>query len=264
MTGDGGLVEVQATAERTPLSRAHLDDLLALAAGRHRGAARASRPAAVRYVRLVLATRNAHKVREFGALLAGRRLDPLPDDVAPPPEDGDTFADNALIKARAAAAATGRAAIADDSGIEAAALDGAPACARRASPARDATDEREPRQAARRGAGRHRACATSCVDRPRRRRTATEHALRGHAATGTLAAEPRGDGRLRLRPAVRRRRRGDGRTMAELTDAEKDAIRHRGRAARELARWLSATLIGRRGRPRGRPRRSRSSPTGAG
>ena len=43
MTGDGGLVEVQATAERTPLSRAHLDDLLALAAARHRGAARRSR-----------------------------------------------------------------------------------------------------------------------------------------------------------------------------------------------------------------------------
>ena len=45
MTGDGGLVEVQATAERTPLSRAHLDELLALARGRHRGAARgAGRP----------------------------------------------------------------------------------------------------------------------------------------------------------------------------------------------------------------------------
>ena len=43
MTGDGGLVEVQATAERTPLSRAHLDDLLALAARRHRGAARRCR-----------------------------------------------------------------------------------------------------------------------------------------------------------------------------------------------------------------------------
>ena len=77
-------------------------------------------------VRLLLATRNAHKVREFGRLLPGLELDPLPDDVVTPPETGTTYADNALIKARAAAAATGRAAIADDSGVEAEALGGRP------------------------------------------------------------------------------------------------------------------------------------------
>src|SRR3989337_1000396 len=68
-------------------------------------------------------------------------LDPLPEDVALPPEAGTTFADNALAKARAAAAATGRAALADDSGIEAAALRGAPGgwSARHAGD--DATDE---------------------------------------------------------------------------------------------------------------------------
>ena len=70
MTGDGGLVEVQATAERTPLSRAHLDELLALAAGRDRVAAGdPGRRVAVVPVRLVLATRNAHKVRELAPLL---------------------------------------------------------------------------------------------------------------------------------------------------------------------------------------------------
>src|SRR5918997_2519723 len=77
-------------------------------------------------MRLVLATRNEHKVREVGRLMDGVVVERLPDEVTLPPEDGDTFAANALGKARAAAAATGRAAIADDSGIEAEALDGAP------------------------------------------------------------------------------------------------------------------------------------------
>ena len=77
-------------------------------------------------MRILLATRNAHKLREFRRLLPAVALDPLPDSLPTPVEDGDTYAANALIKARAAAAATGRAAIADDSGIEAAALGGAP------------------------------------------------------------------------------------------------------------------------------------------
>ncbi len=63
-------------------------------------------------MRLVLATRNDHKVREVRRLLGGVAIDPLPDDVTLPPEDGDTFAANALGKARAAAAALGRPAIA--------------------------------------------------------------------------------------------------------------------------------------------------------
>ena len=95
MTGDGGLVEVQATAERTPLSRASLDELLALAAdgierlrdgpaGR-RGGGRLARTAS--RVRLVLATRNEHKLRELAELLrrvraraAARRRCELPPE----------------------------------------------------------------------------------------------------------------------------------------------------------------------------------------
>src|SRR5690606_20931389 len=76
--------------------------------------------------RVILATRNAHKVREMEELLPGLRLRPLPEGVEMPPEDGDSFAANALIKARAAHQATGRAAIADDSGIAAEDLGGAP------------------------------------------------------------------------------------------------------------------------------------------
>ena len=75
---------------------------------------------------VVLATRNAHKLREFQRLLPDADLEPLPEEVELPPETGETFEENALIKARAAADATHRPAIADDSGIEAEALGGRP------------------------------------------------------------------------------------------------------------------------------------------
>ena len=57
--------------------------------------------------RLVVATRNEHKLRELGEILTGVELVPLPDTVELPPEEGETFADNAVAKARAARAATG-------------------------------------------------------------------------------------------------------------------------------------------------------------
>ncbi len=171
MTGDGGLVEVQATAERTPLSRAHLDDLLALAAQRDRVAAhapgRGGRTAAEPSGRcprsLVLATRNPHKLREFepAARAGGVAVEPLPDGSTLPPEDGDTFAEPTRCRRRAPRPRqTGRPAIADDSGIEAEALGGGPGVrsARYAGPTRDRRGE--PRQADARGAGRQRRCAT--------------------------------------------------------------------------------------------------------
>lgn len=78
--------------------------------------------------RIVVATRNAHKLVEIRACLAGLpiRLDPLPDEAPEVLEDGTTFADNAIKKAESAAAHTGLWACADDSGIEADALDGEP------------------------------------------------------------------------------------------------------------------------------------------
>src|SRR5262245_10138057 len=75
---------------------------------------------------LILATRNDHKLREMVELLPALDLRPLPPGLPSPVEDGDSFAANALIKARAAHAATGEPAIADDSGIEAHDLGGAP------------------------------------------------------------------------------------------------------------------------------------------
>ena len=188
-------------------------------------------------MRLVLATRNDHKVRELGAPAGRRRRSSrCPPGVVLPPEDGDTFAANALGKARAAAAALGRPAIADDSGVEAEALGGAPGIlsARFAGP--DATDARQPRQAPRRGARRLRP-ALRVRDGLRRARTATSATFTG-TCEGTLAADARGSGGFGYDPAFLPADVADGRTMAELADAEKDAISHRGRAARALLAWL--------------------------
>jgi len=186
-------------------------------------------------VRLLLATRNPHKVRELEALLAPVGIDPLPDDIELPPETGKTFAENALGKARAAAAATGRAAIADDSGIEAAALGGAPGVrsARYAGP--DATDEENLAKLLREAPAGSRVayvCAMAYVDPDR----GVEEVFEGRC-TGTLAAEPRGAGGFGYDPAFVPDEHPD-RTMAELDPAEKDAISHRGRAVRELRAWL--------------------------
>jgi XTP/dITP diphosphohydrolase len=183
-------------------------------------------------VRLVLATRNAHKVRELGALLDGHDVVALPDDVELPPETGETFAANALPKARAAAAATGELAFGDDSGIEAAALGGAPGVrsARFAGP--DATDadnlalliERAPP-----GSALAYVCVIALVD-PH----TGEASLFEGRCTGTMADAPRGSGGFGYDPIFVPDDRDDGRTMAELTPQEKDAISHRGRAARAL------------------------------
>jgi XTP/dITP diphosphohydrolase len=75
---------------------------------------------------VIFATANKHKLRELSELLPGIALEPLPAGVELPPEEGETFAEIALEKARTAHRATGRAAIGDDSGIEAMGLGGRP------------------------------------------------------------------------------------------------------------------------------------------
>src|SRR3954470_9235190 len=90
---------------------------------------------------LVLATRNDHKLRELREALPGIEIEPLPKEVELPPETGETFAENALGKARAAHVGTGRAAIADDSGIEARGLGGRPGVRSARYAGQDASDE---------------------------------------------------------------------------------------------------------------------------
>jgi XTP/dITP diphosphohydrolase len=194
-------------------------------------------------VRLVLASRNAHKLRELNLLLAPHELLALPENIVLPPETGTTFAENALVKARTAAAATGMRAVADDSGIEAAALDGAPGIysARFAGEGasdednlakllRDVSPDDDTRVAY--------VCALVLVE-PAGRELVAEQRCHGR-----LTHQPRGEGGFGYDPAVVPGDYDDGRTMAELSAAEKDAISHRGRAARELLALIDGGAAG--------------------
>ena len=199
--------------------------------------------------RLILATHNEHKRREFERLFGragaeGVEIDVLPASVSLPPEDGETFAENAFGKARAAAAATGRVSIADDSGIAAAALGGAPGVRSARYAGEHATDEQNLEKLLREapaGSVLEYVCAIAYVDPV----NAVERIFEGRCG-GRLAAAPRGAGGFGYDPAFVP---DDGPpsengqpalTMAELSDEQKDAISHRGRAARALLEWLRA------------------------
>jgi XTP/dITP diphosphohydrolase len=194
---------------------------------------------------LLLATRNEHKLRELREALPGVEIDPLPPEIELPPEDGDTFAQNALGKARAAHAATGRAAVADDSGIEAYGLDGRPGVRSARYAGEGASDDQNlaklieevGRQGDRRVAY---VCAIALVEED------GSESLFGGRCEGRLASEPRGSGGFGYDPAFvpDDTGPGDDRTMAELTPGEKHAISHRGRAARKLASHLGVEVPG--------------------
>jgi XTP/dITP diphosphohydrolase len=190
-------------------------------------------------MRLTLATRNEHKLRELAEILTAVELVPLPEDVELPPETGETFDANALIKARAAREATGGPAIADDSGIEASGLDGRPGVRSARYAGEHATDEENLDLLLREvgAAGDRRVayvCAIAHIDE-----AGAERVYWGRCE-GELATEPRGTGGFGYDPAFVPAETGtaDQRTMAELDPAEKHTISHRGRAARELAAAL--------------------------
>jgi XTP/dITP diphosphohydrolase len=188
---------------------------------------------------LLLATRNQHKLRELREALPGIEIDPLPDEVELPPEDGETFADNALGKARAAQLATGRTAIADDSGIEASALGGRPGVRSARYAGEGASDEENLDKLLEEvGAHADRGVAYVCVIALVTEEG--EESLFEGRCEGTLAAEPRGSGGFGYDPAFVPEDTApeDERTMAELAPTEKHAISHRGRAARALAEHL--------------------------
>lgn len=193
--------------------------------------------------KLLLATHNAHKRSEFERLLAsdtgGRwQVQTLPDDVRMPPEDGETFAENALGKARAAAGATGRLSIADDSGIEAAALGGAPGVRSARYAGERASDEENLAKLLREapaGSELEYVCAIAYVDPV----AGVERVFEGRCA-GRLASEPRGERGFGYDPAFLPDDGLEGATMAELLDERKDEISHRGHAARALLAWLES------------------------
>lgn len=198
---------------------------------------------------LVLATRNPHKVREVSRILSpwGVGVEPLPDHVELPPEDGDTFEANALPKARTAALALGRAAIADDSGIEAETLGGAPGVRSARYAGEHATDEQnldKLRREAPAGSRLRYVCALAYVDPESSQPGSSgplERVFFGYC-TGHMAADAAGSGGFGYDPTFIPDDGPDEKTMAELDDEHKDAISHRGRALAAFAQWFAGRL----------------------
>ncbi|MFB3880496.1 MAG: RdgB/HAM1 family non-canonical purine NTP pyrophosphatase [Armatimonadota bacterium] len=192
---------------------------------------------------LLIATHNRAKAAEIAAILRDAGLDPeivsLADfpEVVLPEETGSTFVENALAKAKAAAAATGLPAIADDSGIEVDALGGEPGVlsARYGGP--DATDRERYQKVLRL------LKEVPDAERTARFRCAAAYAtpdgqtlLAEGTVEGRIAREPVGSGGFGYDPIFIPD--GEARTMAQLSPSEKDAISHRGRAFRALARLI--------------------------
>jgi XTP/dITP diphosphohydrolase len=199
---------------------------------------------------LVVATRSLHKMRELRELLhlAHTELVSLADlgIEGDPIEDGLTFETNARIKARFAARATGRPALADDSGIEVAALDGGPGVRTRRYGGPTATDQENNEKLLRAlegvpsGRRRARYVCVLALARPAGgvggRSTAVETIVRRGTCRGRIALAPRGDGGFGYDPIFEPV--GEpvgGRTLGEYSPAEKHAISHRARAARRMA-----------------------------
>jgi len=189
-------------------------------------------------MRLVLATANPDKAREIADALGGFDLVPRPADVPDVDETAETLEGNARLKAEALCAATGEPAVADDTGLEVDALDGSPGVysSRFAGPAATYADNVAKLLAELDG--------VPADQRRARFRTVAlarfpdgREVLAEGTVDGRIAAEPRGHEGFGYDP-VFVPDDGDGRTFAEMTLSEKQAISHRGRAFRALAEAL--------------------------
>jgi XTP/dITP diphosphohydrolase len=195
-------------------------------------------------MRIILATGNEKKRTEIESILDGLDVELVPMTalgLEGAEEDGETFEANALIKARAIVAATNEPAIADDSGLEVDALDGAPGVRSARYAGTDATDEDNNAKLLR-----------ALRDVPAQQRTARfvcaaalvapdgrEWVVRG-TMEGRLVPAPRGAHGFGYDPYFVGE--GEERTNAELTPAEKDARSHRGAAFRGLRPHVEAWL----------------------
>jgi XTP/dITP diphosphohydrolase len=202
---------------------------------------------------LLLATRNAKKLVELRRILVSSDITGVQvlglDDVPPfpeVPETAATFEGNALAKARAAVAATGLAAVADDSGLEVDALNGMPGVLSARWAGRHGDDAANLQlvlnQLADVPAGRRGAafvCAAALVVPPGAQILETQTVVRGQWR-GTLSCAARGSNGFGYDPIFVPD--GGRRTSAELDPAEKDAVSHRGRALRALLPALRQLL----------------------
>ena len=183
-------------------------------------------------MRLVLASANPDKAREMAAILAGHDLVLRPPGVPDVDETGETLEENARLKAVALVEATGEAAVADDTGLEVAALGGAPGVHSARYAGEGATYAANVAKLVGELAGR--------TDRRARFRTValarfpdgSEIVAEG-VVDGTILSSPRGDGGFGYDP-VFVPDDGDGRTFAEMSPEDKNVMSHRGRALRAL------------------------------
>ena len=241
MSGDGRIVELQGTGEERPFSREELNRLMELGeAGirrlmeAQRAALGASAAIIGRKPRLMLATGNAHKVTELKAML-GDRFDVMSMKDAgidsEPEENGATFEENALIKARALMEIAHCACLADDSGLEVDALDGRPGVYSARFAGVHGDDKANNRKLLELMAGvEDRGCGFAsavALCRPGHE----ELVVRG-MCRGTLLYEERGNGGFGYDPLFLSDELG--KTFAEANAEEKNAVSHRARAIEAL------------------------------
>jgi XTP/dITP diphosphohydrolase len=196
--------------------------------------------------RLLVATHNAGKVKEYAQLLSSQDIEWLSladlQVTSEVEETGATFMDNACLKAAAYAREAGILTLADDSGLIVDALDGAPGV----RPARYGGEGLNSRE-------RYTLLLKNLSDLPLEERTARFRCAIALAAAdgrilatstgeveGLIALEPRGEGGFGYDPVFYMPQ--EGRTMAQLPAAAKHAVSHRGRALRALAPQLAAVL----------------------
>jgi len=191
-------------------------------------------------VKIVLATANPDKARELAALLGGFEVELRPADLPDVDETADTLAGNARLKAEAVVAATGQLAVADDTGLEVDALDGRPGvyAARYAGPGATYSDNVAK-------------LLLELADVPSGERTARFRtvAVALHPDGREIVAEGSVDGTIAEWPAGAGGfgydsifvPEGGHRTFAQMTQDEKAAVSHRGRALRSLAAQLAGS-----------------------
>jgi XTP/dITP diphosphohydrolase len=193
-------------------------------------------------MRVVLASSNTGKLRELASLLAPFGFDLVAQNtlgIDTPPETGETFATNALLKACHAAAATNLSAIADDSGIEVDALGGRPGIYSARYAGEGASDQDNLRKMLAELHGvpaEMRTARYQCVIAFVSTSADSEPILATGTWEGTLISEPRGLGGFGYDPIFVPH--GFDRTAAELDPAEKNSLSHRGQALRALVTQL--------------------------
>ena len=196
-------------------------------------------------MRIVLATGNAGKIREFSDMLGPLGFEFLPQSdfgIEPPDETGETFEDNALLKARYASARSGLPAMADDSGLEVDALGGAPGVrsARYAGEgAGDLANLKKLLEAMQSVPDGSRSARFRCVIALVQSADDPAPVLGRGVWEGVILHSPRGSGGFGYDPVFAPR--GETRSVAELVAAEKHAQSHRGSALRDLHARLRRT-----------------------